>query len=251
MNTNQTLLDKCINSLFFLVLALLVIPSCTSNMLEVPYTSRQQIAHRGYWSAGAEQNSVEAVKLAIEANLYGAEIDVYETIDHVIVVNHDDTFYGKHILSSCYEDLVIDKNSLPRLDDFLPLLTKSSSFKLIIDIKHIYDAKSIIDLLETYGVSDKVEFVSFYKEYCEAIIKHNSKYKVGYLSDDLTLQYLLDNNYDFINYSYQIYLSNPSLIQEAQAVGMEVYSWTVNDSDIMNELYNIGVDLITTDYPIL
>ena len=103
------------------------------------FPADKQIAHRGYWTAGAAENSLLAVQYAIDAGLYAAEIDVYETIDGVMVVNHDLMYNGIEIINSSYEDIIKvagnESIALPRLEDFLLMIENHPTFRLIIEIK--------------------------------------------------------------------------------------------------------------------
>jgi glycerophosphoryl diester phosphodiesterase len=44
-------------------------------------------------------------------------------------------------------------------------------------------------------------------------------------------------------------LVSPKMIEEAHALGMKVIPWTVNTTQEMNDLIEMGVDGIITDYP--
>ena len=115
---------------------------------------------------------------------------------------------------------------LPKLGEFLNILKDSynSDFKLIIDVKFINEVSTLVNLIDLYSIGNRVEFISFYREYCEALINYANHYKVGYLDNDLSIQYLYQNGYDFIDFSYNTYLYNPKLVNEAHALGLDVYT---------------------------
>ncbi len=230
------------------IIGIFMVSSCGEVYHDIKFPPNRQIAHRGFWRAGATENSVLAVQYAINANLYGAEVDVYETIDGVIIVNHDANCNGFNLSTSLYYD-IDSKCDVPTLEDFLSILRNNANFKLVIEIKFVHDVMSILRLIDKYQIHDQIEFLSFNRLFCEAIIQANPKYRVGYLGDDLTPQYLYDNGYDIINSSYNVYLRNPEIIRESQNLGLDVYTWTVNDAKIMSLMYDMGVQLITTDLP--
>lgn len=235
------------------LLCLAVLTSCKIEEYNPMFPADKQIAHRGYWTAGADENSLLAVQYAIDAGLYAAEIDVYETIDGVMVVNHDAIYKGIEITNSTYEDIVefTDgvKSTLPRLTDFLELLTYYPAFKLIIEIKSIKHIESLINLVEQYQATHQVEFISFSRAFCDMVINCGAKYVVGYLGGDIDAKRLAEDGYAIINSSYDIYLAYPNVINEAKRYGLKVYTWTVNDANMMATLYNMGIDRITTDRP--
>lgn len=59
------------------------------------------------------------------------------------------------------------------------------------------------------------------------------------------------NNLGFIPtiYSPEYHLVNQTLIRECKEIGMQIIPWTVNNVSKMQELIELGVDGIITDYP--
>ena len=214
------------------------------------FSPNQQIAHRGYWFAGADENSLQAVQYAMNAQLYGAEIDIYETADNVIVVNHDPTFNNLEISTSSYEQLTKDnEKNLPMLDDFLKLICNDPNFKLIIEIKSIHNLDLLLQKIDNYNIAEQIEFISFNHYYCEALISLRPSCFVACLATSCTPQELANKGYKGIDLQHICYTAEPNIIKEAKALGLSVYTWTVNDAELMNELYEMGVDRITTDIP--
>ena len=246
-------LKFCIKRHISRILSLWIITmliSCEIEGYNQTFPKEKQIAHRGFWNAGAPENSLKAVQYAVDAGLYGAEIDIHETKDGIVVVNHDDTYEGVNIRSLSYQEILNNTNvDIPLFSEFLVFLKKYPKFKLIVEVKTAYNIKSIIELVEQYEVYSQIEFVSFNKNYCEDIIGYNPEYKVGYLDYDLSPQYLANKGYDIINAPYNFYISNPEIISEAYSLGLQVYTWTVNDVRLMSKMYNMGVLRIITDYP--
>ena len=104
------------------------------------FSQPQIIAHRGYWNTeGSAQNSRSSVQNAIRLGCYGAEVDIYLTTDNQLVLFHDTAIQGVRLDESTYKELL--KHSLPNgetlplLDEILPLIVASESTKLIIEIK--------------------------------------------------------------------------------------------------------------------
>ena len=45
-------------------------------------------------------------------------------------------------------------------------------------------------------------------------------------------------------------MKDPSRVEQAKAKGMSVNTWTVNKTDAMEAMVDLGVDFITTDHPL-
>ena len=252
-----------IPSLYIYLLISIILTSCSNSVIQedidteadiytpiLTFSPNRQIAHRGYWFAGADENSIQAVKYAMNARLYGAEIDIYETADNVIVVNHDSTFNNLDIPNSSYEQLTKDsEKDLPILEDFLELICNSPNFKLIIEIKSIKDLNLLLQKIDKYNIAEQIEFISFIHYYCEALISLRPSCFVACLATSYTPQELANKGYKGIDLQHTYYSANPNIIKEAKALGLTVYTWTVNDAELMNKLYDMGVDRITTDIP--
>ena len=104
----------------------------------VQLTKPRVIAHRGFHTEGAPENSVEALAAAQELGVYGSELDVWITSDGRLVVNHDKTFEGdSHVIeNSTYDQIknltLSNGEKVPTLDDFLEQAAKSTTTKLIV-----------------------------------------------------------------------------------------------------------------------
>lgn len=154
--------------LFSLILSLL--PSLTL------WSQPGIIAHRGFWRVeGSAQNSRSSVQNAVDARCYGAEIDVYLTTDGKVVLVHDPVLNGARVDASSYRELsghlLSNGETLPLLDEILPIIAASDHTKLIIEIKAHRDKPTekaavakILELVERAGVRDKVEYISFSRE---------------------------------------------------------------------------------------
>ena len=53
-----------------------------------------------------------------------------------------------------------------------------------------------------------------------------------------------------IDYHHGSFRKNPSWSKDARALKMSRNVWTVNDKKVMDEMYKMGVDFITTDKPL-
>ena len=53
-----------------------------------------------------------------------------------------------------------------------------------------------------------------------------------------------------IDINYKNLIKEPERVSQAKAKGMSVNTWTVNKTDAMASMVDLGVDFITTDHPL-
>lgn len=220
------------------------------------------IAHRGFWTReGSAQNSKSSVLNAIEARCYGAEIDVYLTTDSKVVLVHDPVLNGKRVDESSYselsEHLLTNGETIPLLDEILPLIAASDHTRLIIEIKPHRDqitekaaVAKILELVEQTGTGNKVEYISFSSHICQTIIDSDPNARVAYLGGSLTPDQLKERGYSGLDYNIRILKENPWWIRRAHELGLTVNVWTVNRPEDFHYFILSGADYITTDHPL-
>lgn len=94
------------------------------------------VAHRGYWKTeGSAQNSITALIKADQVRAWGSELDILQTADGVLVVNHDATVGPDKILieAANYADIKDIKlpngETLPTLKDYMKALVSTKKSK--------------------------------------------------------------------------------------------------------------------------
>lgn len=220
------------------------------------------IAHRGYWRpTGSAQNSISALRNANNLNIWGCELDVWSTIDSVLVINHDPAINGVTIESSPYsviKDFTLSNGeTLPTLEQYLEVYkNECQNVNLIIEIKtHSISevtaraTKATIDLVKAIGLKDRVEYIAFSQAACDAVVRYSPTNKVAYLSSDLSPVQCAEKGYTGVDYTYTAYRNAPSLVEEAEACGLDVITWTINTDLIARDMYGLGIRMFTTDSP--
>ena len=195
-------------------------------------------------------NSLAAFKNSLDKNIYGTEFDVYETSDKVLVINHEAKYNGSTIADNTYDKLNVTTLSngegIPRLEDFINAYIESNrKVKMIIDLKacNVYD---VIELLEQYEVIHNAIFISFSQAQCDQLVGKGYGKITQYLGGDITPQEASDAGYGGINYSYDVFDRHPEWIREAQALGLDIGVWTINDFKSMLRYIEKGA-IVTTD----
>ena len=223
----------------------------------------QVIAHRGYWRApGAAQNSIVALQRADQIKCFGSECDVLQTRDGVLVVHHDAHIGPDKILieEADYDqikDIVLSNGeTVPTLPQYLKELKKCKNTLLVLEIKeHSTDQKmlratrDIVKMVNRMGLKKKVYYISFMPTICDELVRIAPKSQVAYLSNQMTPRQVKERSYTGVDFHYSQFEKNPLWVQECHELGLNVNVWTVNTEELMNQMLDLGVDFITTDYP--
>ena len=223
----------------------------------------QVIAHRGYWKAeGAAQNSIAALQAAGRIGAYGSEFDVNLTSDGVLVINHDFTYHGYKIYDTPFEVLrgdtlrLANGELIPTLDEYLEASLQYPQMKLIFELKSEgdpeYEARAVpgsVEAIKKYGVTDRVEFISFSLSACVEFAKLMPGVRVEYLGGELAPAEIKKLGLSGIDYYYEVFDKHPEWIGEAHDLGMIVNVWTVNEEADITRMLDLGVDQVTTNEP--
>ena len=233
------------------------IVSETAEPLSAPGT----VAHRGYHTAsGCAENSLAALRASQELGVYGCEIDVWTTVDGVIVVHHDGAMGGKVFQDCTYDDIrdmkLSNGESLPLFTDMLQVLGESPATKLIIEIKEHSTAErnnavtdEVLRLVAGAGMDDMVEYICFDRDVCGRIAASVPDATVGYLGGDVEPDVLAAEGIGCMDYPFSTLNTYRNMVSAAHDLGMKVNIWTVNTDDDILASIALGVDYITTDYP--
>lgn len=226
------------------------------------FAQTKVIAHRGYWNCeGSAQNSIASLTKAAEAKVYGSEFDVQMTKDGEIVVNHDDSIEGKVIGDTPYaalKDLTLKNGeTLPTLDDYLKVGKDLPGIQLILEIKPHQTKEAedeatatIVRKVKEMQMEKQVEYISFSMNVCEQLVELTPTSEIAYLRSDIAPKELKEKGINGIDYHVKVLAEKPEWIEEAHRSGMKVNVWTVNEKDRMQQMHDLKVDFITTDYPV-
>lgn len=234
------------------------------------YKAPKIIAHRGFHKAeGAAKNSLNALKAAQEAKIWGAEFDVQLTNDEeALVVHgpwhpHGDTNKGVHVNISdkaAIQAILLESGeTVPTLDEYLQQGKKSNDTKLIIEVKNQLTPQHETKLVEKivakvaeYGLQDNVEYIAFRPWVCLELARLAPKgTRIAYLNGDYMPVYCKSMGCTGIDYRFSVLKKNQSWIRYAHKLGMTVNVWTVNKEEDIRWCIQKGVDYITTDDPML
>jgi glycerophosphoryl diester phosphodiesterase len=246
----------------FIYIVVLVLNSILTN------AQTKIIAHRGF-SGIAPENTLIAFQKAIECKADYFEFDVHKTKDDSIVVIHDlsvdrtgsNDVKGK-IAEMNYSDLATltvgcpvnfgdkyENEKIPTLRKALELA--KGKIKVCIDIKVYGAEKEILKIVNELGVKDDVIIFSFYYLVLSKIRQLDKNIHILFLiskADKITIDYAKIIKSNAIGVGYETTVTKEYL-NFAHKNGIEVWKWAINEEVEMQQLIDLGIDGLITDFP--
>jgi glycerophosphoryl diester phosphodiesterase len=108
---------------------------------------------------------------------------------------------------------------------------------------------AILDLIEQFDLQDRVVIQSFDHRSLQTIRAINDEIRLAALTTGGEAKVKVYKGYQFDIWSPNARDLTPALLQEAQALGLLVIPWTVNDPDEMQRWIDRGVDGLISDRP--
>ena len=251
MNTNNS--DNMIRRTALAIVA---------TLLSIATLSAQQIvAHRGHHSIElSAENSLASLHAAHAAGIGVVEFDVVFTADGRAIVAHGPNHPksgGKPINKTSFEALrstpLENGELIPTLEEYLEVAKGYPEIELLLEIKLLGGEleeqvfATIDSTVESYGLTERVTYISFSKRICDLARERGSMYLMG----DLSPRKVAKRGYKGISYPAAILRLHPRWIKRAQRLGLKVSIWTVNQPSGAEWAIRHGVDYITTDNPAL
>jgi glycerophosphoryl diester phosphodiesterase len=223
----------------------------------------QITAHRG-GAIKAPENTLAAIRQAIQDQSDWVEIDVQESKDGVVMVAHDSDLKkvsgaNLKIWEGTADELrAIDIGSsfgpefhgerVPTLEEVL----KACRGKTRVNIELKYYGhntnleEKVVDLVEANGMESDVVIMSLNSEGIAKVKSLRPHWRVGLLTA-VAMGDLTRSDADFLAVSTK--LANRRFIQAAHQAGKDVHVWTVNDRRMMSTMISRGADNLITDDP--
>jgi glycerophosphoryl diester phosphodiesterase len=249
-----------------LVLVATVGVVCHALLARVRLHDRLEItAHRG-GAALAPENTVAAIRRAIEARADWAEIDVQRTADGAVVVLHDGDLLRvggspRRVSESTLSQIKsVDVGSsfgeqfrgerVPTLDEVIA--AANNRIRLTIELKPSGQddvaplVNAVLDSVKRGGIIGRCRLCSQSYEAIQLARQMEPGLPIGFIAGaqlgDLSR---LDVNFLMVAER----LATRKLVETAGARGVDVHAWTINDPDALVSLLDRGVDNIITDDP--
>lgn len=219
-------------------------------------------AHRGA-SHYYPENTLSSFYAGLRMGANGVETDIHRTKDDVLVLFHDDTLErvtdgSGNISDYTYEELLKLRVFSPdrgRVDRILSLedFCKYFSFRNIsfaIELKQDGVEKDTIDMLEKYGMREKVVLTSFNYESLKNARAYHPGYRLGYLygkDEQKALEKMQAIGGEEL--CPEAELLTPAMVKEYHEKGFNVRAWGVYNPEIMRNAYLCGADGMTVNFP--
>ena len=221
-------------------------------------------AHRGS-SKHAPENTMAAIKAAIDEMADYSEIDVQLSEDGVPVVCHDLNLARVAGVDVSLKNLTFDQleqldvgshfssqfagEKIPSLEEVLEAC--KGHIRLNIELKSI-GTKSplpevVAEMIKKMEMEDQCVITSVSLDYLKRIKEAEPELKTGYILAAAYGSYYKNEFVDFI--SIRSSLVTKKQIQAAHEYGKAIHVWTVNNRSEIEQMALIGVDNIITDYP--
>ncbi len=230
------------------------------------------VAHRGF-SSVAPENTLSAIRAAIEAGSTGCEFDVYRSKNGTVVLMHDQTVNRTTDGEGDVTKLTLDELSkldagswkgakyrgepVPTLAQALAEL-KGSGCIPVIEIKMEGISQKVVDAVRKADMINEAAVIAFSKTVVKEIRAIEPKLPCAWLcgknlpgnaseqaawiigqAAECGTQ-MVDLNYGMLS---------AEIVAALHRQGMQVWCWTVNNPKVLDVLMRWHVDSITTDSP--
>lgn len=231
----------------------------------VLYSSKENpmvVAHRGGASFALE-NTLEALRQAINDGADMAEIDVQQTKDGTLIIIHDTSFkrvagVNKNVWDTDYKEV---KNfnaadyvanhpkiePIPTLEQML--FQAKDKIQLMIELKvtgHETDLEhKTIELIKENGMEKQSVICSMNLETLKKVKQLDSNIKTVYIT-----AVLIADKYDLSyidGYSVETSFLSSEMVYNAHSQNKKIYAWTANSEDSINKVISTNADGIITD----
>ena len=230
----------------------------------IEYVHQTEItAHRGA-SRYFPENTMAAVKGAMDQGADWIELDIHQSKDGVLFVMHDDSLFrtcGVH--GKCWD---FTWNELSRMDaakffkarpvrEPIPLLSEVIDFAILNDLRLNIELKpsryepemekKLVEMLEEKDFIHKCVVTSQ---------KYESIYKIKTYNPDITTVYVMGYAYGHVeklvaadHFSINMSSVSRSLVSRIHNAGKQVFVWTVNSRTYIEDMIEKNVDNIITN----
>ena len=226
------------------------------------------IGHRGA-RGEAPENTLAGFQYLHDLGIRAVEFDVRQLKDAELVIMHDDNFLRTTSIDKnlyecsrteleAYNQAYIwmdwEKQITPTLSDALHIMQDFNHLEVEVKaVETMADAEKLVLALEQQlqGFEKTAVITSFDLKMHHALKQMNSKFQRGLLvENDIQLKAIdqaLELECGQIGWMNQ--LATPELIRATQQEKLKISVWTVNSIERAQQLRDLGIDGLITDFP--
>ncbi|MBB6330092.1 glycerophosphoryl diester phosphodiesterase [Chryseobacterium sediminis] len=275
--------NKLLQVFLFIFSSLFIAQQKKISLSDFPDDKVMVVAHRGDWRE-APENSVWAVKMAIEKGVDMAEIDLAMTKDSVLILMHDNTIDRTTTGKGKPSDFTLDEIKKLHLRDGLGVETQMkvptlqeileiSDGKILLNLDKGFDyIKQVYPLVKKRNMLDQILFKG-HESYPEFNQKYGDiKNEIHYMpiiqlgkSDDLKKISDYLQNYKIYGFEFTVGTTEKNLIDFKKLSEKKIKIWVnslwphhnagnnddlvLENADVYDWYINKGVNIIQTDRP--
>jgi len=220
----------------------------------------QIFAHRGA-SGNYPENTASAITAALQAQVDGIELDVQSCADDFVIIHDswlDRTTNGTgRVVDTPFSEIAkLDAGNgqqVLNLQQVLELIGTQTQINL--ELKHTFGLDKLVSTLEQNVADGIIEreqlLISSFDHHQLKWLKQNLPWvKIGALTASIPLNYA----YFAENlHAYSVHLDknfiNHEFVADAKQRGLKVMTYTVDKQQEIEEMQNLGVDGIFSNYP--
>jgi glycerophosphoryl diester phosphodiesterase len=220
----------------------------------------QIFAHRGA-SGNYPENTAAAFEAALQAQVDGIELDVQSCADDFVIIHDswlDRTTNGHgRVIDTAFSDIAQldagEGQKVLSLQQVLELIGTKTQINL--ELKHTFGLDKLVNILEQnvqHGIIEREQLlISSFDHHQLKWLKQNLPWvKIGALTASIPLSYA----YFAENlHAYSVHLDknfiNHEFVADAKQRGLKIMAYTVDKQQEIEEMQNLGVDGIFSNYP--
>lgn len=221
--------------------------------------SPRLLGHRGV-RGSLPENTVAALRFALEAGLDGVEVDVQRTRDGALVLWHDLDVAGRRLTDLTLAELRAVAPDAPELSELFALAREHPGTLLNLELKLAGRGmrsrgleRAVARAVRAAGLTDRVLVSSFQPLALARLRLVAPELRTALLFDPSLPRGLRGGetagwlHVDALHPQHR--LVTPELLRRARRRGLRVNTWTVNDADEVARVAALGVDGIIADDP--
>ena len=219
-------------------------------------------AHRGDEKV-APENSMAAIKSALENGADLVEVDLQLTKDSVVVLHHDSSLIRTAGISDSipnlhYDDIkdldvgsFFDKSfkeeRIPTLEEVFILLKEYETGNLLLDVKTSGDeeelAREITNVIKAFNMEERVLIQSFSYTFLKLIREKNPDIKLGQIMY-AAFGRLEDLDVDF--YTVKTNMVSKSFVARARRADKGIFVWVIDKEEELKNMMTYDIDAVIT-----